>query len=245
MEDKISKIKKHFDNQAEQYEHCYRLGTACGAQKVKRKSRLLIDFAKIKKGRRVLELGCGTGIYTEELARTGAEIFAVDISQNMLNIAKQALNAKNVFFRQADVNRLPFASQSFDSVVGAYVLQYLDLGSCLPEIRRVLKKNGAVAFVEPNMLNPICFLEAKIRFVGNRVGQCSEATAFLFWQLKKAFRQYGFVDIVIKPIEFVDPHTPPPLIPLSQKIGGLLERMPIIREVAGTLFISATLAGHQ
>jgi ubiquinone/menaquinone biosynthesis C-methylase UbiE len=242
MEDKVTRIKRHFDNQAEQYEHCYRLGTVCGAQKVKRKSQLLIDFARVKKGRRVLELGCGTGIYTEELARTGAEIFAVDISQNMLNMAKQALNAQNVFYVQADVNRLPFASRFFDSVVGAYVLQYLELERCLPEIRRVLKNKGRAAFVEPNMLNPICFLEAKVGLVGRKVGQCPEATAFLFWQLREAFKQCGFIDILIKPIEFVDPHTPPRLIPLSQRIGRLLERMPLIREMAGTLFISAALA---
>ena len=244
MEDRVTAVKKHFDNQAEQYDHCYGLGTICGAQKVERKTHLLIDFGNIKRGCRVLELGCGTGVYTEEFARTGAEVFAVDLSQNMLNIAKHSLNAQNVFYAQADVNKLPFANKSFDSVVGAYVLQCLDLGSCLPEIGRVLKDNGRVAFVEPNMANPVCFVETKISFVGSKVGQCSEATAFFSGQLKRVFRQHGFVDIVTKPIEFVHPHTPPRLVPLSEKISSLLESIPVIKEVAGSLFISATLAGH-
>jgi hypothetical protein len=94
------------------------------------------------------------------------------------------------------------------------------------------------------MANPVCFVETKISFVGRKVGQCSEATAFFSGQLKRIFRHYGFVDIVIKPIEFVHPHTPPRLVPLSHKISRLLERIPVIKEMAGSLFISATLARH-
>ena len=244
MEDETTRVKEHFDVQAGQYNHYYRLRTTCGAQKVGRKTHLLIDFGNIKSGCRVLELGCGTGVYTEELARTGAEVFAVDLSQNMLNIAKQNLNAPNIFYMQSDANKLPFPDKSFDSVVGTYVLQYINLDSCLPEIVRVLRDRGRVAFVEPNMANPACFIAKKIGFFRTKLVQCHESTAFFSGQLKRIFRRYGFVDIVIKPIEFVHPHTPPSLVPLSQRIGGLLERIPVIKEIAGSLFISATLARH-
>src|SRR4030042_3918933 len=162
MEDESTRVKEFFDHKASQYDDCYRLRTTCGAQKVGRKTHLLIDFGNIKSGCRVLELGCGTGVYTEELARTGAEVFAVDLSQNMLNIAKQNLNAPNIFYMQSDAKNLPFPDKSFDSVVGTYVLQYINLDSCLPEIGRVLRDRGRVAFVEPNMANPACFIAKKI-----------------------------------------------------------------------------------
>jgi ubiquinone/menaquinone biosynthesis C-methylase UbiE len=244
MKDDATRVKEFFDGQAGEYDDCYRLRTACGAQKVERKTHLLIDFGRIKRGCRVLELGCGTGVYTEELARTGAEVFAVDLSRNMLNVAKHSLNAPNVSHVQSDANRLPFADNSFDAVVGTYVLQYIDLDTCLPEVVRVLANRGRVAFVEPNMLNPLCLITKKIGFVRTRLVECQESTAFFSWQLKRVFRQYGFVDIVTKPIEFVHPHTPPRLVLLSHKISSLLERMPIMKEAAGSLFISATLARH-
>ena len=244
MKDDATRVKEFFDDQAEQYDDCYRLRTACGAQKVERKTHLLIDFGKIKRGRRVMELGCGTGVYTEELARTGAEIFAVDLSQNMLNMAKRNLTAPDVFHVQCDANRLPFPDKSFDAVVGTYVLQYIDLSICLPEIARVLGNKGRVAFVEPNMLNPLCLITKRIGFVRTRLVECQESTAFFSGQLKRVFGQYGFVDIVTKPIEFVHPHTPPRLVPLSEKISSLLESIPVVKEAAGSLFISATLAGH-
>ena len=244
MKDGATRVKELFDHQAGQYDDCYRLRTACGAQKVERKTHLLIDFGRIKRGCRVLELGCGTGAYTEELARTGAEVFAVDLSRNMLNIAKHSLDTPNVSHVQSDANKLPFPDNSFDAVVGTYVLQYIDLDTCLPEIARVLRNERRVAFVEPNMLNPACFITKRIGFVKTKLAECQESTAFFSGQLKKVFEQYGFADIVTKPIEFVHPRTPPRLVPLSHKISSLLERMPIIKEVAGSLFISATLARH-
>jgi ubiquinone/menaquinone biosynthesis C-methylase UbiE len=244
MGDDVTRVKEYFDVQAGQYNHYYGLRTTCGAQKVGRKTRLLIDFGNIKRGCSVLELGCGTGVYTEELAKTGADIFAVDLSRNMLDIAKHNVYAPNVSHVQCDATKLPFPDESIDSVVGTYVLQYINLDSCLPEFVRVLRGNGRVAFVEPNMANPVCFMAKKIGLVNTKLIQCHESTAFFSGQLKRILRRYGFVDIVVKPIEFVHPHTPLRLVLLSQKISRLLEKIPVIKEVAGSLFISATLARH-
>ena len=50
----------------------------------------------LEPGMRVLELGCGTGYFTRELARSGADVIAVDVSPELLEIAKANCSAPNV-----------------------------------------------------------------------------------------------------------------------------------------------------
>jgi 2-polyprenyl-3-methyl-5-hydroxy-6-metoxy-1,4-benzoquinol methylase len=75
-------------------------------------------------GERVLEVGCGAGRFTEVLAATGAEVWAVDASRAVDACAQTVGDAPNVRLAQADLFDLPFAPGSFDRVLCYGVLQH-------------------------------------------------------------------------------------------------------------------------
>jgi SAM-dependent methyltransferase len=89
---------------------------------------------------RVLEVGCGWGELAQWIARdTGAEVVATDLSQRMVDLAREC----GVDAHVADVQALPFADAEFDVVVAAWMLYHVpDLDRGLAEIVRVLRPGG-------------------------------------------------------------------------------------------------------
>lgn len=102
---------------------------------------------------RVLDIGSGTGLLCVEIARAfkDLEVFGIDISSDMLGIAKKVLMEEDlksrVNFIRADASNLPFSKKGFDAVVSYVSLHHWkDAASVLNEIKRVLKKDG-IAFI--------------------------------------------------------------------------------------------------
>jgi SAM-dependent methyltransferase len=99
-------------------------------------------------GKRVLDAGCGPGVYSEWLIEHGAEIIAVDASPKMIELAKQRLSHA-VDIRQADLSKpLDFLHDlSFDVVLSPLVLDYIeDWHSTFAEFYRVLRPGGHFVF---------------------------------------------------------------------------------------------------
>lgn len=96
-------------------------------------------------GCRILDAGCGPGLYARELIARGAEVVAVDGSQPMIELARQRLGP-SAEIQHADLNeRLPFDDEQFDLVVCALVIHHLnDRGGVLREFFRVLQPGGHV-----------------------------------------------------------------------------------------------------
>lgn len=91
-----------------------------------------------------LELGCGTGHWTEFFSECGLQLTAVDNSEAMLKIARSK-NMENVEFTNADANRLPFPDDHFSGIISITMLEFVDdLGLVLNEIDRVLKPGGTL-----------------------------------------------------------------------------------------------------
>jgi ubiquinone/menaquinone biosynthesis C-methylase UbiE len=105
---------------------------------------------------RSLEIGAGTGYFTLNLLRAGlvGEATCSDISQGMLETLQS--NARSlgltVATRRADAERLPFADETFDLVLGHAVLHHIpDLPRAFAEFERVLRPGGTVIFAgEPS-----------------------------------------------------------------------------------------------
>src|SRR4029077_10448138 len=146
-------------------------------------------------GMRVLELGCGTGYFTRELARSGADIVAIDISPELLEIARSNCSEQNVRYEVQNAYRLSYPAAAFDSVVGSSVLHHLEIEEALREIYRVLKPGGTIYFTEPNMLNPQIALQKNIPWVKRKLGDSPDETAFFRWPLRRLLEQTGYRDV--------------------------------------------------
>ena len=88
-----------------------------GKERWKRRVKMLTDF--ILAERKVLELGCGTGYFTKEIIKTGAEIIAIDISPDLINVAKDNIEASNVKYRIDNAYSMSFKDEEFDYVIGS------------------------------------------------------------------------------------------------------------------------------
>jgi ubiquinone/menaquinone biosynthesis C-methylase UbiE len=191
-------------------------------------------------GQRVLEPGAGNGEFTQRIAGSGASVAALEISPRQAALASERLAShQNVKVLVGDVDDIAFPDQEFDSVVGSSVLHHLDLSRALPEMLRVLKPGGRFFFFEPNMLNPQVVVERKIRFVGRRLDNSPDETAFFRWKIAGALRRAGFRSVDVRPWDFVHPATPVLLLSVVDGLSKVLSWMPLIREIAGSLQIYA------
>lgn len=99
------------------------------------------------RGKKILDLGCGPGIHSEKLRKMGAIVKGIDISSNLIKIAKS--EAPKVEFKVGDIERekLPYRDSEFDIVFSSLVLGHLKRWDfSLSEIHRVLKKGGIFVF---------------------------------------------------------------------------------------------------
>ena len=202
-----------------------------------RRARLIIEGAKIEHGQAVLEIGCGTGNFTEKFAVSGASILACDVSPDLIEMAKtRNLDPGQVRFVCHPFESLPCTSL-FDAVIGSSVLHHLNLNMALGKIYELLKPGGRLCFAEPNMLNPQVFAAKKFkRFFPE---ESPDETAFLRFQLGRHLRSTGFSDIYITPFDWLHPATPEKFIPIVQQVGAALEKTPLLKEFSGSLLISA------
>src|SRR5206468_11140329 len=110
--------------------------TSAGKLRWARRVRMLSNH--LQPGMTVLELGCGTGYFTRELARSGADIVAIDVSPELLDMAKANCSAPNVQYEIQNAYELSYPDAMFDSVVGSSVLLHLEIDAAIREIDRVL-----------------------------------------------------------------------------------------------------------
>ena len=207
------------------------------AGKLRWARRVKMLSSHLKPGMTILELGCGTGYFTGELARSGADVIAIDVSPELLEIARANCSAPNVRYEIQNAYALSYSDAMFDSAVGSSILHHLEIEEALRGIYRVLKPGGTIYFTEPNMLNPQIGLQKNVPWIKRKLGDSPNETAFFRWPLRRLLEQTGYRDVQIDPFDFLHPKTPVPLIDRSNALGRFLENLPIISEFAGSLYI--------
>lgn len=129
MESKKSKIREDYDASAETYDSQYK-------DIQKEKFSAALDELKLRE--KVLDLGCGTGLLADFLK---IPLFGCDISFEMLKKAKK----RGMLVVQADLDALPFKSETFNSVVSFTALQNLPApDAVLSEIKRISKSDATI-----------------------------------------------------------------------------------------------------
>jgi SAM-dependent methyltransferase len=104
----------------------------------------LVELGDLR-GRRILDVGCGTGRLAAALAEVGrAKVWGIDASPEMVAVARETLPA-SVGVRLGRAERLPFRDGWFDRVTMSLVLHLLDRPAALAEARRVVPADGRIA----------------------------------------------------------------------------------------------------
>lgn len=252
----LQKKQKHLQLQRTESEHFDKLIETTGetyygnlrpiAQiRFARKADSILNIINTFENPKILEIGCGTGILSRYLLRKNPKLMikGIDISEKATAIAKKSLKKyPNVIFRTGDALNLPFKDNYFDLIIGNSILHHLPLIKSLREIKRVIKEKGKIWFCEPNIFNPQIFLEKNIFILKGFMQDSENETAFSRWYIKKVLKENGFKNIISRPYEFLHPLLPKKLFNILVPIAILLEKIPLINELAGTMQITGELS---
>lgn len=233
---------------AAESEEMWGWSTPAGQRRARRRADLIIAAADLRPGRTALEIGCGTGMFTEQFAATGARIIAVDVSPDLLaKAAARQLPTDRVRFEQRRFESLErsepalqaWAPDGFDAIIGSSVLHHLDIPAAIATCTRLLRPGGRIAFAEPNLLNPQVWMERNFRSWFPYVSP--DETAIVRWPLQRRLDAGGFANIRITPFDWLHPATPAPLIGVVNGAGRIVEHLPGLREFAGSVLIAAEM----
>ncbi|MDD2785444.1 MAG: class I SAM-dependent methyltransferase [Patescibacteria group bacterium] len=240
VSERLENERKHGVFLSQNPEAIWGHASLAGRLRVQRRVDLFKDLADLRPGKRICEIGCGTGVFTKELlSRTGVTIVGVDVSPELTKLAEGHVKDPRVTFIVGDCMdpETMNAPLEFDAVVTNSVLHHLDVPKALPAILKMLKPGGVFVCSEPNMMNPQIAVQKNVSFVKRWAGDSPDETAFFRCKLAKQMTTEGFVDVKIEPFDFLHPRVPDAW---AEGLDGMLRRLEkilLIKEISGSLII--------
>ena len=198
-----------FDKIAHTYDRLNRLMTF-GLDRCWRR-RAVRELSTLHSPLSTLDVACGTGDMVVELAKRGCTVTGIDLSDEMLAIARKKIASANSQFsilnsqfQKANAEALPFEDETFDAVTCAFGVRnfvHLELG--LSEMLRVLKPGGRMVILElatPDsaIICPFYNLYTKhiIPWLGSRIAGNREAYTYLPESIARFPKGDAFLDII-------------------------------------------------
>jgi SAM-dependent methyltransferase len=208
-----------------------------GRIRAARRAEFLVREAGLGPGVRCLELGCGTGEFTERLVASGCDLVAVDLSEETAALARERVGDRaRVVVGNVETGE-GLEGLELDAIVGVSVLHHVDLDATFAHTFTLLRPEGRFAFSEPNMANPQVWAERNLEPVRRLRHVTPHETAFRADELRRRFESAGLVVEVSEPFEFLHPRTPAWLVPAALSLERGLEATPA-RGIAGSLRIA-------
>lgn len=115
---------------------------------------LLCRHLDTRRGKRVLDVGCGTGWFSRRLAAAGLDVTGVDVDANALGFARERSD-RAIAYVEADARCLPFRDRSFDQTISIAALGFVDdWPRAMAEIVRVTRRQFVLGVRPWNMSSP-------------------------------------------------------------------------------------------
>jgi 2-polyprenyl-3-methyl-5-hydroxy-6-metoxy-1,4-benzoquinol methylase len=226
------------------YNQMFRPSTAMDIRTARRCDYMLAQMNVLNEQTRILEIGCGTGELAALLAsKTNAQIIGSDICMPFIEEAAKKHQLPNLKFMELDFNHPDALDRlQFDYIVGNGILHHLynNLDEALVRIRKLLTAEGKIIFLEPNLYNPYCFLIFNTTKAMRRWAKLEpDEMALRKKRIKTQLQSAGYVDIKVEYKDFLLPNIPECLIKTVIKTGALLEKIPLLKMISQSIFISA------
>ncbi len=208
-----------------------------------RRCNYMISHMEPSADKNILEIGCGTGENSRMLAeRTGMSVLGTDLCVPFIERAKQANNLPNLSYAVLDFNSPgDFTGQSFDYIVGNGILHhlYFNLDAALENIKNLLKPDGRLIFMEPNLNNPYIYLIFSFHILRKAANLEPTEMAFTKQFATRKLEILGFKNIQVEYKDFLLPGIYDWAISPLIHLGSLLEKTPL-RVISQSLGLKAS-----
>lgn len=213
-----------------------------------RRCQALVEEMDLTRPKTIVELGCGTGdlsfLLSQEAKPSGSSVVGTDLCKPFIEQANHHYHAENLSYRTLDLNSRELGdsfNNGVDYIVGNGILHHLyhNLDEVLPRLRNHLNPGGKLIFWEPNLKNPYVYLIFSISFLRKLTKLEPDEMAFTQSFISQKLEQEGFAHNHVSTRDFLIPNLPTFLIQPVIQIGRVAEKVPLVRSLAQSLFISA------
>jgi ubiquinone/menaquinone biosynthesis C-methylase UbiE len=208
-----------------------------------------LDLLDISAGERVLDVGCGSGAVTREIAqrvgRTGLAV-GLDPSPALLAVARELAHAMGLDdrmeFREGDARRLPFPDRSFDAAVCVTVLSHVPNGeTAIPELVRVLRPGGRLGVFDLDT-DMTAFTHPDRHLTRRIVAAASDATAVNGWLVREMpllFQRAGLTDVRARGFFPIETHRPSFYVSMADRCVEAAVKAGVVTESEGRSWLHA------
>ena len=165
-----------------------------------------LEWVDLPKALQCLDVGCGTGAFTQELITrcSPAAVTAIDPAAAQLAFARQRAGLEAVEFHVGDAQSLPFADDEFDVAVMALVMHFVaEPSKAVAEMARVVRPGGRIATYVWDYAtagSPVAPLTAAMRSLGIASASPPSANATSLQALQELWQSAGLEHIEVRPI---------------------------------------------
>jgi ubiquinone/menaquinone biosynthesis C-methylase UbiE len=225
----------YYENQVKDYEKQNSLLTRGLNRTYERKADIIIKTLKKINASKILEIGAGSGLMTYFLSnKFEGEIVALDLSKEMLELAKKRINNNNVTYVVGDGVNPDFPLEYFDAIIGVDIIHHLDdPRQAMKNWKKLVKTDGKMVFLETNVYNPINL---------RNIGVEHEVRSFLNTDknLKIWAKDAGWEIVDVTPSESYTPAGPFFMVPIYKLIDKISPKIPFWKKLTALWLINAT-----
>ena len=234
------KIMNFYNKDSEKYEY-NRFSSIAGKYSDQVHKEIVFGFNDSWNNKRILDVCCGTGRFSIEVAKKGARVTSLDFSREMLNILNQKACAlqlnKNIDPLQTDVHKMMFKDDTFDGCICITAIQLInDYLSVIREISRVLKPNGFLIMNFPNLLGWYFPIGMYVNMTKKSIQKDVHSKWFSIGEIKMAFSNAGLGITDIKGYICFPANTPRPIFKVLRK-ADKISRASILKYLSASLFV--------
>jgi ubiquinone/menaquinone biosynthesis C-methylase UbiE len=231
-------IKNFYNEDSSRYES-ERFLSSAGKYADSTHKQIVFSLVDSWEGKRVLDLGCGTGRFSLEAANKGSTVVGIDFSSEMLKILNQKAN-RNVYPVMMDAHKLAVTDTIFDGCICINALHLIsDYENVLGEIGRVLKPNGFLILNLPNLLGLYFPIGLFVNMTKKSVLRDVFSKWFTISEIRDALSSAGMEIDEIKGYMPFPTNTPEAMLSML-KILDRVSRNSFLKYISGSIFIRAT-----
>jgi 2-polyprenyl-3-methyl-5-hydroxy-6-metoxy-1,4-benzoquinol methylase len=208
-----------------------------------RRAQFMINNMDNSQTKTVLEIGCGRGEIAYWVAeQTPHNVIGSDLCVPFIEQAKKTYIKPNLQYEVIDFNNNShLQNRTFDYIIGNGILHHLydNLNPSLNTLHQILKPNGKIIFIEPNIYNPYIAAIFKIKILRKIANLEPQEMAFSGSFIKQQLQLAGFKTSAASYKDFLLPGVPKWSVKVLIAIGNVIEKIPVLNRLAQSVFIVA------